>query len=122
MKLEHLAIVTKLQADLSEARKNLRNATAYPGATVPVTADCSFAYGRGAFKVALLPVQKEVVVSAAARAVSKIIGELQQLGVEVDHQPSEVDVDAERHRVQTAAMKFTRFSAVDPRGNSERSY
>lgn len=82
MKLKDFDRVRDLRDQLAHAEAVLEEFRKAPGPTVPATAYArDGSYARGA-SVALLPVAKEVAVSAAERARSKILAELQQLGVE----------------------------------------
>lgn len=87
MKLSHLKTVQMLRDALTEADRILRQFEAVKEDTVPAVA-CLESRDFGRFAgahVALLPVPKQVAVSAAIRERSKIVQQLAELGVEVDH-------------------------------------
>jgi hypothetical protein len=83
MKLADIEKVRELEEALRRANSTLRTFEMVQGDTVQVFARAD--EFRNAW-AELLPVPKEVAVSAARRAVSKVIAQLAELGVEVqDH-------------------------------------
>lgn len=98
MNLKDLDEVGELKRELEGWRRTLSAFEGAKGDTVPVQARVgSLDYGRGA-TVDLLPVPKQVAVSAAQRAVSKVIDQLRNLGVEV--------TDPEEDAAFAAAIQF----------------
>ncbi len=87
MKLQDLERIAELRDELESANRVLSAFVQVQGDTVRVQARSIVvdgSYGRGGETVDLLPVPKEVAVSAAQRAVSKVVDQLLQLGVQVD--------------------------------------
>jgi hypothetical protein len=85
MNLKDIDKVLELAGQLQLEREIAAKARAYPHDVVPVESAASIAFRL--IRVELPPVPKSVFVSAAERAVSKTIAELQQLGVVVDDEP-----------------------------------
>jgi hypothetical protein len=81
MKLTNLVKVHGLTDELANADRVLAEFEKVKGDTVPVRA---FEAAHGYVSVPLLPVPKQVAVSAAKRERAKIVEQLRQLGVEVD--------------------------------------
>lgn len=85
MRLADIDTVQQLQSRLAHADALIAAFQKVLGATVPCYASSGTTeYGRNNASVALPPVPKEIAVSAAQRERSKIVAELQQLGVSVD--------------------------------------
>lgn len=80
MELKDLELVTQLKSDLQQADQTLRAFENLPDGPVQVYAEGS-GYVRA--RVELLPVDKSVAVSAAQRKRSKVVAQLQSLGVTV---------------------------------------
>lgn len=84
MDLKDLELVGELKRDLEHADKALAAFEAEPGPTVTAVAATNRAQRHGPiYEVELLPVDKAVAVSAAQRQRSKIVAQLQSLGVTV---------------------------------------
>lgn len=87
MNLANIDTVLELKRELEDARKRLQQARDWPRETVPTWAGAHQDYGRLRLDpVALLEVPKATVVSAAERAVAKVIKGLAECGVTVDAQ------------------------------------